>query len=231
MTIMEETDFIEINRILDLEELQLTAPASELPVEDEAVMAVTDEILPVLGKEETENDELDLSEGDNEGRSMDALGLYLQKACRHPLLTREDEIRVSKRYERGRTLTIRFLARSPIAINELIAIRDEIRDGRTYARDVVGSADQSEAIETDAVEDEESTGQVEIALARLNEIESLFRQALSVRLELIEEPQKKTSRGKSAKVLKPKTNPKTRKTKARAKSRAQSPKRAWPDFA
>ena len=53
-----------------------------------------------------------------------------------PLLTREGEVAIAKRIERGQLKTQKAISRSPIAVKELLKIGEELEAGtlRTFAR-------------------------------------------------------------------------------------------------
>jgi RNA polymerase primary sigma factor len=52
-----------------------------------------------------------------------------------PLLTREGEVAIAKRIERGQIKTQKSIARSPIAVGELLKIGDELPPTRlTFAK-------------------------------------------------------------------------------------------------
>jgi RNA polymerase primary sigma factor len=44
-----------------------------------------------------------------------------------PLLTREGEVIIAKRIERGQLVVMKAITRSPIVIKELIAVGDDLR--------------------------------------------------------------------------------------------------------
>ena len=62
--------------------------------------------------------ELDLSAGALE-KTNDPVRLYLREMGVVPLLTREGEVAIAKRIERGQIKTQKAIARSPIAVGEL----------------------------------------------------------------------------------------------------------------
>nr|MBA3805994.1 sigma-70 family RNA polymerase sigma factor [Acidobacteriota bacterium] len=98
-------------------------------------------------------DELDLSAGVDD-KSSDPVRLYLRQMGTVPLLTREQEVAIAKRIEGGEIKTHKTLARSPIAINELIKIGEGLEAGRLNVRDVVNFTDQAEISELEERSDE-----------------------------------------------------------------------------
>ena len=54
-----------------------------------------------------------------------------------PLLTREGEVVLAKRIERGQFLVLKTITRSPIVIKELLGIADELRDSTRSIKEIV----------------------------------------------------------------------------------------------
>ena len=61
-----------------------------------------------------------------------------------PLLTREGEVAIAKRIERGQLKTQKAIARSPIAVRELLKIGEELEAGKLNIRDTVVFSEQAE---------------------------------------------------------------------------------------
>ena len=59
----------------------------------------------------------------------DPVRLYLREMGTVPLLTREGEVAIAKRIERGQLLVLKTITRSPIVIKELIGIAEDLRNG------------------------------------------------------------------------------------------------------
>ncbi len=90
-----------------------------------------------------EDIELDLSAGVLE-KTNDPVRLYLREMGVVPLLTREGEVVIAKRIERGQLKTQKAISRSPIAVHELLKIGDSLEAGTFNIRDVVNFSDQAE---------------------------------------------------------------------------------------
>jgi RNA polymerase primary sigma factor len=79
---------------------------------------------------------LDLSSG-ADGKSQDPVRVYLREMGSVPLLTREEEVVIAKRIERGQLVVMKAITRSPIVIKELIVVRDDLRSGARQIKEIV----------------------------------------------------------------------------------------------
>src|SRR5256886_13247524 len=83
-------------------------------------------------KDDAHSDEgssdLDLTPGSLE-KTNDPVRMYLREMGTVPLLTREGEVAIAKRIERGQLVVMKSITRSPIVIKELIAVGDDLRKG------------------------------------------------------------------------------------------------------
>jgi RNA polymerase primary sigma factor len=59
----------------------------------------------------------------------DPVRTYLREMGTVPLLTRESEVVIAKRMERGRSLVLKSISRSPLVLKELIVMAAEVRTG------------------------------------------------------------------------------------------------------
>ena len=91
----------------------------------------------------SEEVELDLSAGEMD-KTSDPIRVYMREMGVVPLLTREQEVSIAKRIERGQKRAEKAIARSPIAVVELFRIGDELAEGKLNIRDVVAFSDQME---------------------------------------------------------------------------------------
>jgi RNA polymerase primary sigma factor len=125
------------------------ADSDGLLIEEVASSAVGEEAEESLD----DDNELDLSAGEDD-KSSDPVRMYLRQMGTVPLLTREQEVSIAKRIERGQIKTHKVLSRSPIAIAELLKIGDELEAGTLNIRDVVSFSDQAEVAEEEDKTDE-----------------------------------------------------------------------------
>src|SRR5580692_7281667 len=80
--------------------------------------------------------ELDLTPGLLE-KTTDPVRIYLREMGLVPLLTREGEVALAKRIERGRLLVLKTITRSPIVIKELLEIAKDLRNGTRSIKEIV----------------------------------------------------------------------------------------------
>ena len=183
----------------DIEDVLQKLEGSNIPVADSderlleqaAAVAIDDE-------EATDEDvELDLSAGALE-KTNDPVRLYLREMGVVPLLTREGEVAIAKRIERGQLKTQKAIARSPITVQECLKIGEELEGGNANIREIVIFAEQAELTGDEDVDKAEEYKAWTVE--GIQNIRKLFKQALK-ELEKLQEEQKITRGKKSKKVL------------------------------
>src|SRR5260370_691672 len=99
----------------------------------------------VVVKDDEHSDEgssdLDLTPGSLE-KTNDPVRMYLREMGTVPLLTREGEVTIAKRIERGQLVVMKSITRSPIVIKELIAVGDDLRKGVRSIKEIVQFDDE-----------------------------------------------------------------------------------------
>jgi len=71
----------------------------------------------------------------------DPVRMYLREMGTVPLLTREGEVEIARRIERGQNTVLKSLSRAPLVIQEIILLADDMSKDLVSARDVVQIAD------------------------------------------------------------------------------------------
>ncbi len=86
--------------------------------------------------EEGEDVELDLTPGTLE-KTNDPVRMYLREMGTVPLLTREGEVEIAKRIERGQMRVLKAISRSSIVIREVVALGEDLKRGVRNIKEVV----------------------------------------------------------------------------------------------
>src|SRR5207245_2760003 len=86
--------------------------------------------------EQSDDVELDLSPSKLE-KTNDPVRMYLREMGTVPLLTREGEVEIAKRIERGQLRVLKAVSRSPIVIRELLAMGEDLKKGVRSIKEVV----------------------------------------------------------------------------------------------
>ncbi len=182
----------------DIEDVLQKLEGSNIAVsDDERLLEQAAAIATVDDAEEAleEDLELDLSAGALD-KTNDPVRLYLREMGVVPLLTREGEVAIAKRIERGQIKTQKAIARSPIAVKELLKIGEELQVGTLHIRDVVNFAEQAEFT---GQEIDKADEYLQWTLEGIENIRKLFKQGLKEWEKLRAE--QKVSRGKKTKKL------------------------------
>ena len=78
------------------------------------------------------------------GRTDDPVRMYLREMGTVPLLTREGEVRIAKRIEKGKREVQKVLSAAPITAKEIIALRDKLLQNRIHIKDIVQLEEEDE---------------------------------------------------------------------------------------
>lgn len=181
----------------DIEDVLQKLEGSNIPVADSDERLLEQASAVAVDEEDTDEDvELDLSAGALE-KTNDPVRLYLREMGVVPLLTREGEVAIAKRIERGQLKTQKAIARSPIAVKELLKIGEELEAAKTNIREIVVFAEQAELTGDEDVDkaDEYKAWTIE----GIENIRKLFKQGLKDWEKLRDE--QKATRGKKSKKL------------------------------
>ena len=185
--VVSPDDIEDVLQKLDASNIHV-ADSDERLIEQAAAIATDDED---AGDEDLE---LDLSAGALE-KTNDPVRLYLREMGVVPLLTREGEVAIAKRIERGQIKTQKAIARSPIAVAELLKIGEELQAGTINIREVVNFSEQAEL----AGEEDKADEYREWTIEGIENIRKLFKNVLKEWVKLRAE--QKITRGKKTKKL------------------------------
>jgi RNA polymerase primary sigma factor len=185
--VVSPDDIEDVLQKLDASNIHV-ADSDERLIEQAAAIATDDE------ESDGEDLELDLSAGALE-KTNDPVRLYLREMGVVPLLTREGEVAIAKRIERGQIKTQKAIARSPIAVGELLKIGDELATANINIREVVNFSEQAEL----AGEEDKADEYREWTIEGIENIRRLFKNALKEWVKLRTE--QKVTRGKKTRKL------------------------------
>jgi RNA polymerase primary sigma factor len=143
------------------------------------------------GEEEIE---LDLSPGSLD-KTNDPVRLYLREMGVVPLLTREGEVAIAKRIERGKIRAQKAISRSPVAIAELLKIGEELAEGELSIRETVTFTEQ-EGITEEKIEEYHN-----YTLETIQEIGKAFKKASQMYEKLLVEPKRSPKLAKMRRKL------------------------------
>ena len=120
---------------LELDDLTTT-------LEDEGIDVTPDGEMPSQRQRRLrqldDSEDVDLApSADAPDKTSDPVRLYLREMGTVPLLTREGEIEIAKRFERGHFRVLKAISRSPLAIREVIALGSDLQRGVRSIKAVV----------------------------------------------------------------------------------------------
>jgi RNA polymerase primary sigma factor len=144
--------------------------------------------------EESDDVELDLSPGTLE-KTNDPVRMYLREMGTVPLLTREGEVEIAKRIERGQMRVMKAISRSPIVIREIVGLGEDLKRGVRNIKEVV-TFDEEELTE------EILQARVRATVGRIDEMSSTRRRPPTARREA-RRPAGKDAKAKAATRARP----------------------------
>jgi RNA polymerase primary sigma factor len=150
---------------------------------DGAGIEILEDPKPEFDKKLEEGDEaldLELPPGIGE-KTNDPVRMYLREMGAVALLTRESEVEIAKRIERGQRAVSKALSRSPLVIQKILALGEDVRRGVVAVRDVIVFNDP--LISEDLAEERKAE-----LLRTVDEITKLYKKALHVRQKLLAVP-------------------------------------------
>ena len=149
-------------------------------LESAGAAAGTEKKLEDIPEEELE---LDLTPGLLD-KTNDPVRLYLREMGVVPLLTREGEVAIAKRIERGKKHKQKAISRSPVAIAELIRIGDELTRGELPIREIV-TFNEQEGITEEKIEEYH-----QYTLETITEIAKTFKKTQTLYDKYLQEPKR-----------------------------------------
>ena len=133
-----------------------------------------------------EDVELDLTPGALE-KTNDPVRMYLREMGTVPLLTREGEVEIAKRIERGQLRVLKALSRSPIIIREILGIGEDLERGVRSIKEVV-------IFDEEELTDEVLQNRLQEVAGRIQDLGKHYKKAVQLAEKLKELSEKKKPR-------------------------------------
>ncbi len=133
---------------------------------------------------------LEETEADAEG--LDSIKTYFRQVAAVPLLTQEGEVELAKQIERGQLMVRKALSRSPVCVETLIQLGEQLKEG---------SADIREVIDTEGVAEEGVESIKTHFLDTLHQVKQLYKKALRRYEKLRSMPKRSPKRGRALRQL------------------------------
>jgi RNA polymerase primary sigma factor len=134
--------------------------------------------------EEGEDVELDLTPGALE-KTNDPVRMYLREMGTVPLLTREGEVEIAKRIERGQLRVLKALSRSPIVIKEILQLGEDLKRGARSIKELV-------AFDEEEITDEIVQARLKDFVSQIDDVGKHYKkvQQLEEKLEAVQQKKK-----------------------------------------
>src|SRR5881296_3281628 len=169
----------------ELDDLFSTFGSAGIEVVDSEKTYREEKLLDRTG-EGAEELELDLTPGALD-KTNDPVRMYLREMGTVPLLTREGEVEIAKRIERGQLRVLKAISRSPIVINELLALGEDLKKGVRSIKEVV-------TFDEEEITDEILQNRLNDFTGKIDDMAKLYKKAA-----LLEEKYKEVSQKKKPK--------------------------------
>ncbi|MGB6380865.1 MAG: RNA polymerase sigma factor RpoD [Syntrophobacteria bacterium] len=128
------------------------------------------------GEDIDEEDQALPLEDDSGGRVTDPVKMYLREMGMVCLLTREGEVEIAKRIERGEEEVIDAIIATPIGVRKILNLREKIALEKLRVRDVLKNLDEDFEEYSSEEEDKEKERLIEL----LEEVQQLYEENLKM---------------------------------------------------
>jgi RNA polymerase primary sigma factor len=132
---------------------------------------------------EGEGVELDLTPGALE-KTNDPVRMYLREMGTVPLLTRDGEVEIAKRIERGQLAVLKSLSRSTVIVREIISLGDHLMKDPSIIKDLIQFSDEE-------LTDEKVEQKLEETLVTITEIGKTYKKVQALRIKADATPKTK----------------------------------------
>ena len=103
-------------------------------------------------------------------QTNDPVRIYLREMGLVPLLTREGEVDIAKRIERGQLRVLKALSRSPIVIRQIVAIGEDLKRGVRSIKEIV-------VFDEEEISEKVMQNRVKDTTCRIDELEKHYKKA------------------------------------------------------
>ncbi len=117
----------------------------------------------------------------------DPTRIYLREMGVVPLLTREDEVDIAKRIERGQRRVLKVLSRSPIVIRQVLAIGEDLKLGARSIKEIV-------AFDEEEITEKVLLNGVKDTTCRIDELQKNYKRAIQLAGRLLTIPAERKPR-------------------------------------
>ena len=134
---------------------------------------------------ESGDGDLDLTPGTLE-KTNDPVRMYLREMGTVPLLTREGEVAIAKRIERGQLLVLKTITRAPLILKELLQVGEDLKNGSRSIKEIVQFDDEE-------LTEEKVEAKTRDTLKQIDKVAKLYLNAMkqAAKLEKIPRAKKK----------------------------------------
>src|SRR5206468_831345 len=127
-------------------------------------------------EEGSEDVELDLTPGALE-KTNDPVRMYLREMGTVPLLTRDGEVEIAKRIERGQLTVLKSLSRSPVIVREIISLGEQLKGDPAMIKDLLQFSD--EELTDDKIEEK-----LMETLETIDQVSKMYKKVNTLRVKL-----------------------------------------------
>ena len=127
--------------------------------------------------------ELDLTPGALE-KTNDPVRMYLREMGTVPLLTRDGEVEIAKRIERGQLKVLKSLSRSAVIVTEIISLGEQLMKDPSIIKDLIQFSDEE-------LTDEKVEERLEETLYKIDSISKAYKKVKMLRQKLATIPKVK----------------------------------------
>ena len=120
-------------------------------------------------------------------KTNDPVRIYLRKMGTVPLLTRQGEVDIAKRIERGQLRVLKALSRSPIVIRQILAIAEDLKRGVRSIKEIV-------VFDEEEMTEDILQNRVKDTTRRIDELQKHYKRASQLAGRLPTIPAKKKAR-------------------------------------